>query len=58
MTFETESAMNNMLRAPALATYKNHQIKLYDIIRKLEKTKKVKKGSKQNQNEDNEDDYS
>lgn len=46
VTFETSSALNNMLRAPALSNLKGYLQNLFQIIKKLQKTRKVKKGSK------------
>ena len=45
-TFETDAAVNNMLRAPALANLKYHLNNLYDLIKKLEKNKKRRRGNK------------
>lgn len=46
VTFETNSAMNSMVRAPALSKLKEYQLNLLDIIKKMEKTKKASQGGK------------
>ena len=53
VVFETSSAMNNMIRAPALGTYKSHTNTMFEIIKKLSKVKKSGRISKGLPEDDN-----
>jgi len=46
VTFETNSATNNLLRGPALSNLKSFVLQTNEIMKKVEKSRKVKKGGK------------
>ena len=46
VTFETNSATNNLLRGPALSNLKSFLVSTYDAMKKVEKSRKVRRGGK------------
>jgi hypothetical protein len=57
VTFEVNSAVNNMLRGPVLTTLKNFEITVFGLLKKLEKTRKSGKGNKKSTNLDNDSEF-